>query len=237
MAEWAYPMTGRDSGLEHHRDFLQPSELCDFDKGAAITRKAFSLTRGCTDDRGRFQGLYHFVKELPYGLEDWDVKASETLGKGWGMCCGKSNLLVAMCRCLSIPARYRVFRIVAERQLLEWMTEHDATLAGRLGDLPPEQDHVQCDVYVGNWEVLDPSRDSLLEDGLRKLGVPLERVPVKGSDGVPRYTVLASIDAWARKRQRERRYRDNRQEMFAMTNRHLDRIREVARSGRDFGGG
>ncbi len=210
------------------QEFLQPTGLCDFDLCEAIVGIAVSLTGGCPDDLTRFWQLHRFVKELPYGLEDWDVKASETLRKGWGMCCGKSNLLVALARSLSIPARYRVFKIVSEHKLLDWMMGHDMELSGRLADLPPEQDHVQCEAYMDGWRLFDPSRDSALENGLRRLNVPLERVPVVGRDGVPHFTTLASIDEWAARRQENRRFRYDRQMVFARANEQLARIRRLA---------
>ena len=207
--------------------FLQPTLLCDFDVCPAIVEKAVFLTRSCTDGRERFQRLCDFVKELPYGLEDWDVPASETLSKGWGMCCGKSNLLVALARSVSIPARYCVFKIVSEHRLLELMMEQDAGLGNRLQGLPPEQDHVQCEAYLDEWRSFDPSRDTLLEDALRRLDIPLERVLVPGPDGLPHHTVLASIDEWAAERQRNRRYRDDRREVFERANEQLARIRRL----------
>ena len=208
--------------------FLQPTLLCDFDVCRAIVEKAVSLTRSCPDNHAKFRRLHDFVKELPYGLEDWDVKASETLSKGWGMCCGKSNLLVALARSLSIPAGYRVFKIVSEHKLLELMMEYDAGLADRLQDLPSEQDHVQCEAYLDDWRLFDPSRDSLLENALCRLEVPLKRVPVLGRDGLPHYALLASIDEWAAERQKNRRYRDDRCEVFARANEQLARIRKIA---------
>ena len=213
-------------GLE---DYLQPTRLCDFDKGKAIAEVAFRLAEGCSDDLQRLDRIYQFVRELPYGLEDWDVKASETLRKGWGMCCGKTNLLVAMSRVLLVPARYRVFKIRAERKLLEWVGEGNNGLAAQLGDLPPEQDHVQCDVYLNGWETHDPSRDSSFENGLRRLGIPLERDPVCGTDGVVHFTILASLDEWAGERQKNRRFREQREAVFARVNKQIDKIRQIGR--------
>jgi transglutaminase-like putative cysteine protease len=199
--------------------YLPATRLCDFDRDPAIQAKALKLTQGCTDNQERFKRIYHFVKELPYGLEDWDVKASETLRKGWGMCCGKTNLLVAMSRVLLIPARYRVFKIKAEQQLLEWAAGQDREFATQLGDLPREQDHLECEVYLKGWKAYDPARDSLFEKGLKKLGIPLEREPVTGS------IILASIDEWAGNRQKNRRFREERQALFARVNEQLDSIR------------
>jgi transglutaminase-like putative cysteine protease len=215
--------------MERIEEFLQATKLCDFDVCGAIRNRATDLARGCTDDRQTFQRVYESVRELPYGLEDWDVKASDTLRKGWGMCCGKTNLLVAMSRALSIPARYRIFKIKAERRLLKQVMEQNRAVADQFGNLPPVQDHVQCEVYLGGWRVYDPSRDSAFENGLRKLGIPLERVPVLDAEGAVRYEILASIDDWARARQEDRRVRDDRELVFARVNVELDKVRRLGR--------
>jgi len=199
--------------------YLSATRLCDFDREPAIQNKALKLTQGCADKQERVERIYQFVKELPYGLEDWDVKASETLRKGWGMCCGKTNLLVAMSRALFIPARYRIFKIKAEQRLLEWVAGRDRELATQLGDLPMEQDHLDCEVYLEGWKAYDPARDPLFEEGLKRLGIPLEREPATES------IILASIDEWAENRQKNRRFREQRQALFARVNEQLDRIR------------
>jgi transglutaminase-like putative cysteine protease len=199
--------------------YLPATRLCDFDRDPAIPAKATELTRRCIDKQERFKRIYHFVKELSYGLEDWDVKASETLRKGWGMCCGKTNLLVALSRVLFIPARYKVFKIKAEQRLLEWVAGQNRGLATQLGDLPREQDHLECEVYLEGWKAYDPARDSPFEKGLKKLGIPLEREPVTES------IILASIDEWAENRQKNRRFRKKRQALFTRVNEQLNKIR------------
>lgn len=215
--------------MERIEEFLQATQLCDFDTCGAIRDRAARLVRGCTDNQERFQRLYEFVRELPYGLEDWDVKASATLAKGWGMCSGKTNLLVAMSRTLSIPARYRIFKTKPERRLLKQVMQQNKSVAAQFGDLPPAQDHVQCEVYLGGWRVWDPSRDSAFENGLRKLGIPLERVPVADARGAVHYEILASIDDWAKARQNGRKVRDDRELVFARANVELDKVRRLGR--------
>jgi len=210
--------------------YLQATELCDFDREALICERAADLTRGCADEEERFDRIYRFVREFPYGLEDWDVKASVTLWKGWGMCCGKTNLLVAMSRALNIPASYKVIRIKAESRLLEWVSQQESALATQMGEMPSEQDHVECEAYLGGvWHIYDPSRDTPLENGLRKLGIPLEREPVADADGVVRFLRLATIDEWARNRQQNRQFKEGREAMFARANEQLEKIRELGR--------
>jgi len=100
--------------MELFGEYLKPTRLCDFEQVPEIRNTASRLTEKLADKRQMLNCIYEFVKELRYGLEDWDVKASETLQKGWGMCSGKTNLFVAMSRSLGIPARYRISKIEAE---------------------------------------------------------------------------------------------------------------------------
>ena len=180
-----------------------------------------------------FERIFAFVKELPYGLEDWDVTASETMAKGWGMCSGKTNLLVAMLRSVGIPARYRIFRIKAEGRLWQWISG-DEELVQRLGAAGTEQDHVDCEVWLGEWKACDPSRDTLLACGMEVLGLPLARERIAEGSGRVLCLVLASFDRWARERQERRRFRENRSELFARVNEQFWRIRALGRkkSGR-----
>jgi transglutaminase-like putative cysteine protease len=216
----------KSSSLE---EYLQPSELCDFDRSPQIRAKGRELTEGCRTTRQKFQLLFRFVKELPYGLEDWDLTASETLAKGWGMCSGKSNLLVALLRSLGIPARYRVYRINAELELWTKVTRL-GELSRRMGSAPSQQDHVDCEVWLDKWVGCDPARDTALERGMKALGMPLKREIIPDASGHIRYTILADFDDWARQRQRRRMIRQERAETFALANEQFSRIRALGHS-------
>jgi len=211
-----------------NEQYLKPSALCDFDCQPQIRNRAVELTSGCRSSEEMFQRVFAFVKELPYGLEDWDVTASETLEKGWGMCSSKTNLLVALLRSLGIPTRYRIYRIRAEVSLWEWITRDNRELAERLGAAPTEQDHVDCEVWLGGWKARDPSRDTPLERGLGALGIPLEREALTDADGHVPYLTLACFDQWARRRQEGRMFREGREEIFTRANEQLWRIRAQA---------
>jgi transglutaminase-like putative cysteine protease len=212
--------------------YLQPTELCDFQHHPEIRAKALELTMGCHSREEMFQSIFAFVRELPYGLEDWDVTASETLAKGWGMCSGKTNLLVALLRSMGIPARYRIFRIKAEGRLWQWICEGE-DLAQRLGAASAEQDHVDCEVWLGEWRTCDPSRETLLEQGLVALGIPLEREGIAEASGLFHHLTLACFDQWARDRQENRRFRENRREIFGKLNEQFSRIRALGRDKTD----
>lgn len=208
-------------------DYLKATSLCDFDRAPELGNTARRLTEaGASSQRKMFGCLYQFVKEIRYALDDWDVKASETLQKQCGMCSGKTNLLVALCRCLEIPARYKVYKIMTESRLWEWITHQDEELALWMGRPSPEQDHVVAEVYLNGWETHDATRDSAFEEGLKRLGIPLERLLVCEADG-GRLMVLASFDDWAHRRQEARRFRKNRHELFSKIDKQLDKIRAL----------
>ena len=73
---------GGYADLERY-DLAELLNLADFDRQPEIRAKALELTTACRSREEVFQRIFAFVKELPYGLEDWDVTASETLAKGW----------------------------------------------------------------------------------------------------------------------------------------------------------
>jgi transglutaminase-like putative cysteine protease len=210
-------------------EYLKPTDLCDFDKDPEIKAIAYRLTQYIQDKRESLNRIYQFVRELPYVLENWDVKASDTLRKGRGMCSGKSNLLVAMCRALMIPSRYQIFKIEAERTLWKRITQQNSKLATEMGEPLSEHDHVIVEVYLDKWEAYDPSRDSAFEEGLKRLGITLERKPVIVSSDSPSVIVLASIDEWAANRQEARRFRRSRELIFSGVNEQFDQIRFLAR--------
>lgn len=211
------------------RKYLQPSGLCDFDRSPAIRRKAQSLVKGARSNRRKFELIFSYVKGLPYGLEDWDLKASQTLKKGWGMCSGKTNLLVAMLRSVGVPARYRIYRIKADTTLWARLGAVSPR-THRMNDLGEERDHVDCEVWLGRWIDCDPGRDPDMEKGLVKLGGVLERPKVTDAKGRVRYLRLACYDEWVKKRQGRRTFRSDRHDVFADANRGFEVIREIGRT-------
>lgn len=218
--------------IEDREQYLQPSALCDFDRSLDIGEKGRELTLACRTEEDKFRSIFSFVKELPYGLDDWDVAASETLGKGWGMCSGKTNLLVALLRCSGMPARYRLYAIKSEPKFWEKVAEFGIPEPA-IDYKPVEQDHVDCEVWLGEWLVCDPARDGALERGLLKLGIPLERQAVVDVRGNVPYLRLASFDEWAGERQERRRFREGRGETFAGINEIFQRIREIGGSANE----
>lgn len=179
-------------------EYLQPTTLCDFDRAPTIVAVASDAASGGADRAAKLDALYRFVKELPYAYEDWYIKASETLRKKAGMCSGKTNLFVAMCRSIGIPARYRVFKVEAQLDLFRWLGSQDAQIARMMGQPYQEQDHVLAEVWVnGGWQGCDTSIDTPFELGLKELSVDAPITPIS-VPGIPKPLLLASFDDWVR---------------------------------------
>jgi transglutaminase-like putative cysteine protease len=206
--------------------YLQPSELCDFNLSPRLEQKAKSLILGCRNRKEKFLKIFGYVKELHYGLEDWDLKASDILKKGWGMCSGKTNLLVALLRAVGIPARYRIYKIVADVELMDKLGQ-SGKHAAKMKKLGEFRDHVDCQVWIDKWLDCDPGRDSAMERGLVKLGRTVERQKVVDASGKVRYTKLASFDDWAKSRQRRRTFQNDRKEVFMEANKGFERLRRL----------
>ena len=208
--------------------YLQPSGLCDFGLSSEIRLKTQELIAGSRNRAEMFNSIFGFVREMPYGLEDWDLKASDILKKGWGMYSGKTNLLVAMLRSAGIPARYRVYRIKADSKLWNKLGT-DSSSADRMNGLGEERDHVDCEVWLGKWMGCDPGRDSAMERGIVRLGGTLERQVVTDSRGRAWYLRLASFDRWAKERQARRALRSDRVDIFSEVNLGIEKIRQLGR--------
>jgi hypothetical protein len=209
--------TGQFTFLEN----LKPTALCDFDAVPDIEAVSTCLVAGCSDTEQKTACLYNFVKKLTYRYDDWDVKASDTLKRGWGMCSGRTNLLVAMLRSMQIPARYVIVKCQAEMELFQWLINQDAELANIMGEPYRELDHIHAEVFLNNrWRVIDPLRDPALEAGMTSRGIPVEIHKIQ------QYSV-PSLDEWALSRQSSVRIKNGRQTMLKLMNDQLDKLRSA----------
>jgi transglutaminase-like putative cysteine protease len=162
-------------------EYLKPSRLCNFNEVSEIIDVAQRLVATYSDAKQQADCIYKFIKELPFKYDDWHIKASDTLSRGWGMCSGKANLFVAMLRSIGIPSRYVVIRCRGELELWDWMTRQSNELERICGDIPKIGHHVVAEVYLGNWKVYDVARDPSLEQGLVRLNIPIEFRPMQMS--------------------------------------------------------
>jgi transglutaminase-like putative cysteine protease len=130
-----------------------------------------------------------------------------------------------MLRYLQVPARYKVYKIYSEGTLWRWVASQNNKLTADMGKPIPQQDHVVAEVYLDKWQVYDPSRDSALEEGMKKLDIPLQRKLMATSDEKAQFLTLNSIDEWALRRQQNRHFKESRRTLFARINREFDSIR------------
>jgi hypothetical protein len=205
-------------------EYLKPSQLCNFDEATEIKDLAFRLTATYSDVGQQVNCLFKFVKNLTFKYDDWDIKASDILIRGYGMCSGKVNLFVALMRSIGIPSRYMVMRCRGELELWDWMTRRSNELARIVGDIPAIGHHVIAEVYLDSWKMYDVARDPALEQGLVYLDIPIEFQPRVDVNGIDIMT-LSNLDTWASERQESVHFNENRQEILGLINKELEKIR------------
>jgi transglutaminase-like putative cysteine protease len=84
---------------------LQKTTFCDFNHPAVVTL-AKKLADGETDPKKITEATFKHVRDnIRFGCDLVQVKASETLAKGYGACWNKALLMVALLRSNQIPAR------------------------------------------------------------------------------------------------------------------------------------
>jgi transglutaminase-like putative cysteine protease len=202
---------------------LQPTKLCDFDVSPEIRNIALALTSGEAELSQKVNAVARFVKEIEYAYDEWYVPASATLATKKGMCSSKTNLLVAMLRSIGIPSRYRILRLKAESELLDWFMQQDKRIS--LANYTRQQDHVIAEVLLKKTITLDLAKDTAYENGLRKLGIPIE---VEINDNIP--LVVDSFDDWAHTRYLVRVTGEYKPVDLSLANQQLDKIRQIGKN-------
>jgi len=103
--------------------------------------------------------IFNWVRdEVKYGFDFWNVKASETLQKMWGMCANKTNLQVAMLRAAGLPAGYVILRI--KKEAIRTIANEE--IYEKSADIII---HVYCCVLLnGEWVSADASVDREIYD-------------------------------------------------------------------------
>ena len=83
----------------------EATRFCDFEH-PAVSSLARQLADGETDTRRIAEAVFKHVRDgIRFGIDIVQVKASETLTKGYGVCWNKSLLMIALLRSNGIPAR------------------------------------------------------------------------------------------------------------------------------------
>ena len=136
------------------KEFLTETSYCDC-SDASIKQVSLRTVKNCTGEKEKAIALFHFVRDnIKYGFDYWNIKASETLAKGYGMCTNKSNLLISMLRSCDIPAGYGILRVNAKEYFGPIMLPF---FKSRVSE---NSVHIYSCVYLNKkWVKCDPSTD------------------------------------------------------------------------------
>lgn len=137
--------------------YCQATRYCDCDHPDIVdVVRSIKKKSSSTDDF--VVSLFLFARDMiKSGMDRFDVKASETLKKGFSGCVGKNNLLIAMFRQADIPARYAFTRM--SKEVLRPL---DKIGLSRLAfsKIPDYLPHVICSLYFREkWIYVDCSFD------------------------------------------------------------------------------
>jgi transglutaminase-like putative cysteine protease len=86
---------------------LMETYFCDYNH-EAIQRVANDFVRLTKDPLKLTQSIFMYVRDkIIFGGDHWQIKASETLQKGYGACWNKNLLLISLLRYCKIPSRLK----------------------------------------------------------------------------------------------------------------------------------
>lgn len=136
--------------------------FCDVNH-PAVSRLAKQLAKGETNSRKIAEAVFKHVRDnIRFGFDIVQVKASETLAKGYGVCWNKALLMAALLRSNRIPARL-AYNPVKREFMLPAMGE-------AIRKLPETMNHCFVQVRLdGKWISIDATLDKAT---YRKLFVP-----------------------------------------------------------------
>ncbi len=132
---------------------IQETVFCDFNY-AAVTRLAKYLKKRETDTGKITQAVFKHVRDhIRFGFDLVQVKASQTLEKGYGVCWNKALLMVALLRANQIPAR-----LAANPVQREFMKP---VMGDACQTLPETINHCFAQVQLdGDWVCVDATLDA-----------------------------------------------------------------------------
>ncbi len=132
---------------------IQETVYCDFNH-AAVSSLAKKLAGNETDHGKITQRVFQYVRDnIRFGFDLVQVKASQTLEKGYGVCWNKALLMVALLRANRIPARL-AFNPVQRGFMEPVMGEACQTLSETIN-------HCFAQVHLdGDWICVDATLDA-----------------------------------------------------------------------------
>lgn len=136
---------------------LEETYFCDYSH-PAIQKLAEALSRQTGDPVEIAKNTFYYVRDnIVTGYDLYKTKASDILKKGYGICWGKSTLLIALLRCNKIEAQFGT--IPVDKNFIE-------PLIGPFYHLANSPYH-HCIVHArlnDRWTILDPVLDKRTYD-------------------------------------------------------------------------
>ena len=141
------------------------TKYCDYHH-PAVQARAEKLAQGVDAPYRLALGAFRWVRDqVPFGFDFIQIKASDTLQKGYGACFNKSLLLVALLRANQIPARF------CSVPVSRWFMKPYVGPQCALINNPFHHCLVQLRID-GQWSFAEPTLDQATYDKLfRPLGV------------------------------------------------------------------
>jgi len=146
--------------------FLLPTEFCDSDN-FQIDTWTHMIIRGKKNPIEQAKLIKEWVQHhIKYRADFRNIKASETLSKGFGQCSNRANLQIALLRVLKVPAGYAVVGIKKELFKSTSPPEFYERIA-------QPTTHVYCVVYdvkFERWRHFDSLPHLTLYKALQRMG-------------------------------------------------------------------
>jgi len=144
----------------NYESFCKPTRYCESDD-PLIKRLAGNITKNKKTPREAAVTLFNWVRDnIKYDLVS-TLNVREILKNKATCCVGKTNLFVALCRAVGIPARYVMFK---------------GNLKSPRKDIASnEAQHVVAEIYIdGKWILVDPAFEKAINKMFEtsKFGVP-----------------------------------------------------------------
>lgn len=140
-------------------DMVQETFFCDFHH-PAVRCLAEEVGRDAGTPAALATAAFRAVRErIRFGFDRWQVKASETLEKGFGMCSNKALVFVAVLRYHGVPSRLAWVPVRREALRPAW--------GAALPLSPRRLRHVIAEVHLeGRWIPVDLTLDRRTYDTL-----------------------------------------------------------------------
>lgn len=206
---------------------LAHAPLCDF-SDAALQALKERLFKPSLSPVRQAERVYDFIRQkILYGFDEWEVKASQTFAKGWGMCFNKSNLMIALLRAMQVPCLYAAFWIRREG----FRFTADPKMFQKISPLTV---HLYVEAYVGDrigWRrYVDTSLDADLRRILEKKGYqPYRNIVLEKP--IVRFAAPEEVLEWRRDYKKEMGLSDSITfEEMEISNEQLKTLRREGRS-------